>query len=99
MTDLAWLGVCLLIVSVVMIGVEAVLLASWTSQLAKGAKLLSERMATEQVLLETDVNRLMAQLEVAVVLSQPYRRLLRWVNHPLAIALLQSFVRRRAAAR
>jgi len=28
------------------------------------------------------------------VLWQPYGRLVRWVQHPLAIAVIQSFVRR-----
>jgi len=97
MSDLAWLGVSLLIVCVVMIGVEGVMLGSWTWDLAKRARLLSERMAPEQVLLKTDVDQLVAQLEVMAVLWQPYRRLLRWVSHPLAIALFQSFARRWAA--
>jgi hypothetical protein len=93
------LGVTLLIVCVVMIGFEGYLLASWTWQLAKRAQLLSERMATEQLLLKTDMDQMMAQLEVTAVLWQPYGRALRWLRHPLAIALLESFVRRRATAR
>ncbi len=99
MTDLGWLGVSLLIVCAVMMAVEGAMLASWGWHLAKRARLLSERIATEQVLLKTDVDRLVAQLEVTAVLWQPYRRVLRWVRHPLAIALLESYARRRAAAR
>jgi hypothetical protein len=99
MSDLAWLGVTLLMVCVVMIGVEGFLLVSWTWNLAKRARLLSERMATEQLLLKTDVDQLMAQLEVTAVLWRPYGRALRWMRHPLAIALLGSFARRRAPAR
>jgi hypothetical protein len=56
-------------------------------------------MATEQLLLKTDMDQMMAQLEVTAVLWQPYGRALRWLRHPLAIALLESFVRRRATAR
>jgi len=99
MTDLGWLGVSLLLVCAVMLGVEAVMLVSWGWHLSKRARLLAERMATEQVLLKTDVDQLVAQLEVTAALWQPYRRVLRWVRHPLAIALLESFARRRAAAR
>jgi hypothetical protein len=33
------------------------------------------------------------------VLWQPYGRTLRWLRHPIAIALLQSYMRRRGAAR
>jgi hypothetical protein len=98
-SDLAWLGVTLLIVSFVMIGVEGALLGIWSWNLAKRAKLLSERLATDQVLLKSDVDQLIAQLEVMAVLWQPYRRALRWARHPLAIALLESYGRRRMAAR
>lgn len=99
MTDLGWVGVGLLVVCAVMIAVEGVLLGGWTWRLVRRARLLSERIATERVLLQTDVDRLIAQLEVTEVLWQPYKRVLRWVRHPLAAALLQSFARRWAGAR
>jgi hypothetical protein len=98
-SDLAWLGVALLIVCVAMIGVEGFLLGSWTWQLAKRGRLLSERLATERVLLQSEQDQLVAQLEVMGILWQPYGRALRWARHPLAIAVLQSFARRKAAAR
>jgi hypothetical protein len=98
-SDLAWLGVSLLIVSVVMIGVEGALLGLWSWNLGKRAKLLSERLATEQMLLQSDVDQLTAQLQVTAILWQPYRRALRWARHPLVIALLESYTRRGMAAR
>jgi hypothetical protein len=98
-SDLAWLGVSLLIVSVVMIGVEGALLGLWSWNLGKRAKLLSERLATEQMLLQSDVDQLTAQLQVTAILWQPYRRALRWARHPLVIALLESYARRGIAAR
>jgi hypothetical protein len=98
-SDLAWLGVSLLIVSVVMIGVEGALLGLWSWNLGKRAKLLSERLATEQMLLQSDVDQLTAQLQVTAILWQPYRRALRWARHPLVIALLESYARRGMAAR
>ena len=99
MTDLAWLGVALLIVCVVMVGVEGAVLAGWSVHLAKRAKLLSERIATEQGLLKSDVHQLQAELATTAVLWQPYGRALRWARHPLVIALLESYARRRAAGR
>ena len=99
MTDLGWLGVSLLIVSVVMIGVEGAVAAAWSWSLAQRAKLLSERLATEQVLLKSEVDQLVAQLEATTVLGQPYRRALRWARHPLVIALFESYARRRPGAR
>jgi len=53
LTDLGWLGVDLLIVSVAVIVIEGVMIANDGSSLAKRARLLSERLATEQVLLKT----------------------------------------------
>jgi hypothetical protein len=99
MTDLGWLGVSLLIVSIVMIGVEGAVAAAWSWSLAKRGKLLSERLATEQLLLKTDVDQLVAELQATAVLWQPYERALRWARHPLVIALLESYARRRVAAR
>jgi hypothetical protein len=99
LTDLGWLGVDLLIVCVAVIVVEGVMIANDGLRLATHSRLLSERLATEQVLLKTDVDRLMTQLEATTVLWQPYRRALRWLRHPLAIAFLQSLARRRSGAR
>jgi K+-sensing histidine kinase KdpD len=99
MTDFGWLGVDLLIVCVAVIMVEGVMIADDVSRLTKRARLLSERLATEQVLLKTDADRLAAQLEATAVLWQPYERVLRWLRHPLTIALLQSLARRRARGR
>jgi hypothetical protein len=99
MTDLAWLGVSLLIVCVVMIGVEFAMLGTWSWSLVKRAKLLSERLATEQVLLKSEQDQLIAQLQVTEVLWQPYGRALRWLRHPLVIALLESYAGRGAVAR
>jgi hypothetical protein len=98
-TDLGWLGVALLIVSLAAILVEGVMMVDHTMRLAARGRLLSERLTTERVLLQSEVDALTAQLQVTEVLWQPYRRLLRWLGHPLTIALLQSLTRRRAAAR
>jgi hypothetical protein len=56
-------------------------------------------MTSEQAKLQAESARLQAALADMEVLWQPYGRLLGWLRHPIAIALLQSFARRRAAAR
>ena len=99
MSDFAWLGVTLVIVCVVMVAVEGALAAVWSWRLVKRAKLLSERLATQQVLLKSELDQLEAQLAATAVLWQPYRRALRWARHPLVIALFESYARRRVAAR
>jgi hypothetical protein len=71
----------------------------WGAAMAKRSRALAERIQTERGLIEADIERLRAALDETRRLWRPYRRALRWVRHPLAIALLQSFARRRATAR
>jgi hypothetical protein len=99
MTLIGWIGVWLLAISAVAIVVEGVLAAVWGEAMATRSRALAERIQTERGLIETDMARLLAALDETKRLWRPYRRALRWLRHPLAIALLQSFARRRARAR
>jgi hypothetical protein len=96
---LTTIGVWLLVASAVAIVVEGMLAALWGVSLARRAVELSERIETERALIEADLARLRAAIEETKRLWLPYRRTLRWVRHPLVIALLESYARRRAAAR
>jgi len=96
---LTTIGIWLLIAGAVAIVVEGVLAALWGVSLARRSAALSERIETERLLIEADLARLRAALEETQRLWRPYRRILRWVRHPLVIALLESYARRRAAAR
>jgi hypothetical protein len=96
---LTTIGVWLLIGSVVAIVLEGVVAAVWGAALARRSVALSERVQSERALIESDLARLRAAIEEAGRLWRPYRRALRWVRHPLAIALLESYARRRAGAR
>lgn len=97
--DVGTVGVWLLIVSAVAIVLECVLAAIWSRGIAVASKTLRARVETEQVQIRADLERLRAALAETQVLWQPYARLLRWLRHPLAIALVQSYSRRRSAAR
>ena len=97
--DLGLVGIWLLVGSLVAIVIEGVLAAVWSTRLARKAKALSERLAEERARLQSDVERLRLAVAEMEVLWQPYGRLLRWLRHPITIALLQSFARRWAAAR
>ena len=99
MTPLGWIGVWLLVVSAVAVVLEGALVGIWALRLTRRGKLLSQRLAEEQRLIEADIARLNAALAETEVLWQPYARLLRVLRHPLVIALIQSFARGRAAAR
>lgn len=98
MIDLSWIGIWLLVGSVVVIVIEAALAGIWSARLARRGRELSRRLATEQAAVQADIARLQATLAETVVLWQPYRRLLRFLQHPLVIALMQSYARRRNAA-
>jgi len=97
--DLGWIGIWLLVVAAVVIVVEMVLAGIWSARIARRSQDLSARLAAEQSRLQADVERLREALAETAVLWQPYARLLRWLSHPLAIALMQSYTRRRSAAR
>ena len=94
--DLSWIGVWLLVGSAVAIVIEGVLAALWAYAVGKRARALAERLQAEQTLLEDDVRRLRLALEEMERLWRPYGRALRWLRHPLTVALLQSYARRRA---
>jgi len=97
--DLGWIGIWLLVIGVAAILVEGVLAIAWSLRIARHGRALRTRLMTDQGRLQADVERLRGALAETQVLWQPYRRLLRWLRHPLAIALLQSYARRRASAR
>ncbi len=89
----------LLVLSFVLILVEGAVAGIWTARLARRAATLNEQLATERRLIESDLQSLRAALEETRRLWRPYRRLLRWLRHPLVVALMESYARRRATAR
>ena len=99
MTDLGWIGVWLLVASSAAILFEGAAMAVLGVRISRRGRVLSARLMGEQAEIRGGVERLNASLTEMEVLWQPYRRVLRLVRHPLAIALMQSFARRRAAAR
>ena len=70
---------------------------AWLVVIAFGAILIEGRLAAEQAQMQAESARLKAELADMEVLWQPYRRLLRLLRHPIALAVLQSYARRRAA--
>jgi hypothetical protein len=99
LTLLGWIGVWLLVAGAVAIVVEGLLALVWGVGLARRTRVLSQRMETDRGLIEADLERLREAVDETTRLWRPYERGLRWLRHPLTIALLESFARRRAAAR
>jgi hypothetical protein len=96
---LTTIGVWLLVAGAAAIVVEGIVAAVWTVSIAKRARALSEQVEAGRGLIEADLARLRVAVEETRRLWTPYRRVLRLLRHPLAIALLQSYARRRAGAR
>jgi hypothetical protein len=97
--DLTWVGVGLLIAGGLAIVVEAALAAVWGLRVGRAARRLAERLQSERGLVESDIKALRSAIEETKRLWRPYARVMRWLRHPLVVALLQSYSRRRAAAR
>jgi hypothetical protein len=99
LSTLGWIGVWLLVAGALAIVIEAVLAVVWGVGMARRTRTLSERLETERGLIEADLEKLRVAMEETRRLWKPYRGVLRLLRHPLMIALLESFARRRAAAR
>ncbi len=95
MTTVGWAGVGLLVVAGLAVVIEGVVAALWGLAVAKRALTLKERLETERRLMESDLEKLRLALEETQRLWRPYRTILRWLGHPLTIALLGSYRRRR----
>ena len=96
MTTLGWVGVGLLVAGGLAIVVESVVAAWWGTAVAMRALTLSQRLETERSLVEADLQKLRLALEETQRLWKPYRMILRWLGHPLTLALFASYRRRRA---
>ena len=99
MDTIGWIGVWLLVVCVVAIVVEGVVAALWAMAMMKRTTAFSEQLQTERGMIEDDVKRLRVAIEETTRLWKPYARALGWLRHPITIALLQSYSRRRAVIR
>jgi hypothetical protein len=93
---LSTIGIWLLVAGVVAIVVEMVLLAVWGSAVARRMRTLVLYMESERIVMQRDVERLTQAIEETKMLWRPYGRALRWVRHPLVVALLGSYRRRRS---
>jgi hypothetical protein len=92
---MGWVGVGLLVAGGLAIVVEGVVAAVWGAALAKRTLAITERLKTERGILESDLEALRLAMEETRRLWQPYRMILRWLGHPLTIALFASYRRRR----
>ncbi len=91
---LGWAGVGILVAAGLAIVVESVVAAWWGRAVAKRALTLSKRLETERRMVESDLEKLWLAFEETRRLWRPYLMVLRWIQHPLFIALVGSYRRR-----
>jgi hypothetical protein len=94
---LGTIGIWLLVAAAIAIIVELTLMAVWGLAMGRRMQALSQRLASQRAEIQADVEKLRRAIEETRVLWRPYGRILRWLRHPLVIALLGSYRRRMAA--
>ena len=94
---LGTIGVWLLVAGALAIIIEMALVAVWGARMSRRSRALAERTESERILIQADVERLKRAIEETRMLWRPYRRILRWLRHPLVVALIGSYRRRMAA--
>ncbi|TMD91734.1 MAG: hypothetical protein E6I73_03560 [Chloroflexi bacterium] len=97
MALLGTIGVGLLAVGAVAILIEIALAAVWGLRMGRRMRVLTAYIETERSDIQADLDRLKLAIEETKRLWRPYRRILRWLRHPLVLALLGSYRRRMAA--
>ena len=99
MTPAAWFGVWLLVGASVVVVIELVVMGAWGVRLGRRARAVAVTVQAQQGLIQADVERLRLAMEETRELWRPYARVLRWLQHPLVVALIGSYRRRWAAWR
>jgi len=97
MALLGTIGVWLLAVGAVALLIEMGLAAVWGVRMGRRMRVLTASIETERSDIQADLDRLKLAIEETKRLWRPYRRILRWLRHPLVLALLGSYRRRMAA--
>jgi len=93
---LSAIGIWLLVAAALAIVVELALMAVWGLAVGRRMQVLSQGLSSQRAEVQGDVDKLKRAIEETRALWRPYRRGLRWLRHPLVLALLGSYRRRMA---
>ncbi len=92
--QLGSLGFWLFVGSSAIILIELIVGGVWSARLARRSQAVVAAIQSERGLIEADLARLRAAMDETRRLWQPYRRVLRWLRHPLVVALIGYYRRR-----
>lgn len=99
MNPVAWLGIDLAVIGLVIVAIELALITPRVLRLTKRVGELN-LLLTDNVRLTNHELKLLHESRAETdSLLRPFRRAARWVGHPVTLALLESYRRRRAARR
>ena len=93
-TEAGWLGIWVLVGSSVVVVLELAVAGVWSARLARRGRAVALALQEQRGAVESDVARLRAALEETRLLWQPFARMLRFLRHPLVVALIASYRRR-----
>jgi hypothetical protein len=96
MTAVGWMGVWLLVAAVALIVVEVAVLAPRFLRLQRKALALRAALEREDGMRNLELQRLRFVLGEIDLKLRPFRRVRRVALHPLTVAVLASYRRRRA---
>lgn len=98
MNALGWAGVGMAVAGLLLIVIELALVLPGALRLTKRLRELNLLLDNNRQLTQNELQLLRQATLQTQSLLRPYRRLRRWLMHPLTVALFVSY-RRRAAAR
>jgi hypothetical protein len=96
MTAVGWIGIWLLVGGLALIALELALIAPRLVRLRRRALRLQRVLASGQFARSQELQRLRLLNSELERLLRPYRRVRRWALHPLTVALVESYRRRRS---
>ncbi|HLZ95555.1 MAG TPA: hypothetical protein VKT20_09530 [Candidatus Dormibacteraeota bacterium] len=97
MSQYGWYGVWLLVGSSAAVVIELAVIGIWGMRLGRRARALTQQLQMQQELIQSDLERVRTLMEETRVLWRPYGRVIRWLRHPLVVALIGSYRGRWAA--
>jgi hypothetical protein len=98
MNVLGWAGVGMAVAGLLLIVIELAVVLPGALRLTKRLRELNLLLDNNRQLTQNELHLLRQATLQTQSLLRPYRRLRRWLTHPLTVALFASY-RRRAAAR
>ena len=91
------IGIAMVVIGLIAILIEVGLIVPRAIRLNRLLSVLIEAIDEARLAIESDLAQISASGRETHLLWKPYRRILRWLSHPLTVALFASYRRRRTS--